>query len=118
MVQKMEGDVKGAMQSLSGSVTANPKNADAQGALGAVSLLAGDLPVAVRALEQAVLWAPDAPQNHYQLALAYSRSNEPDKSKAQMLLYQQLKAKAAKDVGDRKQPPTSEVPSVKIPSQP
>jgi tetratricopeptide (TPR) repeat protein len=117
MVQKMEGDLNGAIQSLSRSVAGNPKNADAQGTLGAISLLASDVPGAIRALEQAVLLAPDEAQNHYHLALAYSRAGAPDRSKAQMELYQQLKAKVVKDDQRLRTPPTSEVPSVKIPSQ-
>ena len=117
MVQKMEGDEKGAIQSLAVSVAGNPKNADAQGALGALYLQAGDVPGAVRALEQAVLLAPDEAQNHYELALAYSRSGTPDKAKAQLDLYQKIKAEIAKAAGNLKGPPTSEVPSVRIPSQ-
>ncbi len=115
MVQKLEGDVTGAIQSLSKSVAGNPKNAHAQGALGALSLQSGDVPQAIRALEQAVLLEPDEPQDHYQLALAYARSGAPDKSRAQMELYQQVKAKADKQAGNIKKPPTSEVPSVKNP---
>jgi tetratricopeptide (TPR) repeat protein len=118
MIQKMEGDVNAAVQSLSKSLTGNPKNADAQGALGALSLQAGDLTRAVPALEQAVLLAPEEAQNHYQLALAYSRSGAPDKAKAQLELYQQMKAKEAKEAKDLKGPSTSEVPPMGIPSRP
>jgi Flp pilus assembly protein TadD len=118
MIQKMEGDVIGAVQSLSKSVTGNPKNADAYGALGALCLQVGDVPRAVRALEQAVLLAPEEAQNHYQLALAYSRSIAPDKAKAQLEIYQQMKAKEAKEAKDLKGPSTSEVPPIGIPSRP
>jgi len=41
MIQKMEGDVNGAIQNLSKSVAGNPKSADAQGALGSLCLQAG-----------------------------------------------------------------------------
>jgi len=112
VIQKMEGDVSGAIQSLSKSVTGNPKNADAQGALGALCLQAGDVTRAVRALEQAVLLAPEEAQNHYQLALAYSRSRAPDKAKAQLEIYRQMKAKEAKEAKDLKGPSTSEVPGL------
>ena len=118
MIQKMEGDVNGAIQSLAKSVASNPKNADAQGALGALSLQAGELTRAVPALEQAVLLAPEQAQNHYQLALAYSRSGVPDKAKAQLELYEQMKAKEAKDAKGIKGPPTSEVPVMGIASRP
>ena len=104
--------MSGAVQSLSKSVTSNPKNADAQGALGALCLQAGDVTRAVRALEQAVLLAPEEAQNHYQLALAYSRSRAPDKAKAQLEIYRQMKAKEAKEAKDLKGPSTSEVPGL------
>jgi tetratricopeptide (TPR) repeat protein len=118
MIQKMEGDVNGAIQSLAKSVASNPKNADAQAALGALSLQAGDLTRAVPALEQAVLLAPEQAQNHYQLALAYSRAGAPDKAKVQLDLYQQMKAKEAKEAKGLKGPPTSEVPLMGIASRP
>jgi tetratricopeptide (TPR) repeat protein len=117
-IQKMEGDVTAAVQSFSRSVSANPKNADAQGALGSLSLQAGDAPRAVRALEQAVLLAPEEIQNHYQLALAYSRLGMSDKAKAQLEIYQQMKAKEVKDAKDSKGPATSEVPPVGMSSPP
>jgi tetratricopeptide (TPR) repeat protein len=118
MIQKMEGDVRGAVQSLLSSVARNPKNVDAQGALGALCLQEGDVPRAVRALEQAVLLEPDEAQNHYQLAVAYSRSGAADKAKSQLNIYQQMKAKEAKEAKDLKGPSTSEVPPMGIPSRP
>jgi Flp pilus assembly protein TadD len=118
MIQKMEGDVGGAIRSLSKSVTGNPRNADAQGALGALYLQAGDVPGAKRSLEQAVLLAPEESQNHYQLALAYSRSNAPDKANAQLEIYQQMKAKEAKEAKDFKGPSTNEVPMMRISPRP
>jgi cytochrome c-type biogenesis protein CcmH/NrfG len=118
MVQKMEGDVVGAVQSLSKSVAGNAKNANAQGALGALYLQTGDVAHAVAALEQAVQVAPEESQNHYQLALAYSRAGAPEKAKAQLELYEQMKAKEAKDAKDSKGPSTSEVPAMGIGSKP
>lgn len=114
MIQKMEGDVSGAIQSLAKSVAGNPRNPDAQGALGALCLQAGDLARAVPALEQAIALAPDESQNHYQLALAYTRSGAADKAKAQLEIYQQMKAKEIKADKDYKGPPTSEVPTTGI----
>jgi tetratricopeptide (TPR) repeat protein len=118
MIQKMEGDVSGAVQSLSGSVAGNPKNADAQGALGALCLQAGDVPGAIRAFEQAVLLAPEEAQNHYQLAIAYRRSGATEKAKIQLEIYQQMKVKEAKEAKSLKGPSTSEVPAMGIPSRP
>jgi tetratricopeptide (TPR) repeat protein len=116
MIEKMEGDVSGAIQSLAKSVAGNPKNADAQSALGALCLQAGDIARAVPALEQAAALAPEESQNHYQLALAYTRSGATDKAKAQLEIYQQMKAKEAKEDKDYKGPPTSEVPATGITS--
>jgi len=118
VIQKMEGDLSGAVQSLSKSVAGNPKNADAQGALGALYLQVRDVVRAVHALEQAVLLAPEEAQNHYQLALAYSRSNVPDKAKAQLEIYQQMKAKELQDAKKVKGPSNSEVPSMGIAARP
>jgi tetratricopeptide (TPR) repeat protein len=118
MIQKMDGDVNGAILNLSKSVAGNPKSADAQGALGSLCLQAGDLTKAIPALEQAALLAPDEAQNHYQLALAYSRAGVSDKAKAQLEIYQQMKAKEVKDAKNYKGPSTSEVPSMGIGSKP
>ena len=118
MIQKMEGDVNGAIQNLSKSVAGNSKSADAQGALGSLCLQAGDLTKAIPALEQATLLAPGEAQNHYQLALAYSRAGVSDKAKAQLEIYQQMKAKEAKDAKNYRGPSTSEVPSMGIGSKP
>jgi len=118
MIQKMDGDLKGAIQSLTKSVAGNPKNADAQGALGSLYLQAGDLLHAVPALEQAIQLAPQESQNHYQLALAYARAGAPDKAKVELEKYQQIKAKEVKDAKDYKGPSTSEVPSMGIGSRP
>ena len=118
VIQKMEGDLSGAVQSLSKSVAGNPKNADAQSALGALYLQVRDVVRAVQALEQAVLLAPEEAQNHYQLALAYSRSNVPDKAKAQLEIYQQMKTKELQDAKKLKGPSNSEVPSMGIAARP
>ena len=118
MIQKMEGDVNAAIQSLARSVASNANNAEAQSALGALSLQTGDLTRAVPALEQAALLAPDEAQNHYQLALAYSRSGATDKAKVQLGLYQQMKEKEAKEAKGLKGPPTSEVPPMGVTPKP
>jgi len=118
MAQKMDGDVNGAIQSLSQSVAGNPNNADAQSALGALSLQAGDVQGAVHALEQAVKLAPGQAQNHYELALAYTRLGTPDKARAELDLYSQIKTRQANDDKNIKGPPTSETPHVGIESRP
>ena len=107
MIQKLGGDVGGAMQSLSLSVSGNPNNGDAQGALGSLCLQAGDLTCAISAFTQAVLLAPKEAQNHYQLALAYSRSSAPDKAKEQLQIYEQMKAQEAKEAAGTPKGPSS-----------
>lgn len=118
MAQRMEGDVNGAIQSLSKSVTSNSKNADAQGALGSLALQANDVTQAVQALEQAVALAPDRAQFHYELALGYSRSGATDKAKAELDVYKRIKTKEDSDAKNLKQPATSEIPHMAIGSRP
>jgi tetratricopeptide (TPR) repeat protein len=118
MIKKMEGDINAAVESLTKSVAGYPNNADAQAALGSLCLQAGNLPKAIQALEQAVALAPDMAQNHYELAMAYSRSNASDKAKAQLGIYQQMKAKEAREAKESKGPSTSEVPPMGITSRP
>jgi tetratricopeptide (TPR) repeat protein len=115
MIQKMDGDTATAIQTLSKSVALNPKNGDAQGALGALLLQAGDVAGAITALEVAKQAAPDEAQNYYNLALAYSRAGEADKAKAHLERYQQMKAK---EVKDSKGPSNSEVHPTGMGSQP
>lgn len=118
MIQKMDGDINAAIQNLSKSVAGNPKSADAQAALGSLCLQAGDLTKAIPALEQATLLAPDEAQNHYQLALAYTRAGVSEKAKSQLEIYQQMKAKEASAAKNYKGPSTSQVPSMGIGSRP
>lgn len=107
MIQKLGGDVGGAMRSLSLSVSGNPSNGEAQGALGSLCLQTGDLTCAIGAFTQAVLLAPKEAQNHYQLALAYSRSNVPDKAKEQLQIYEQMKAQEANEAAGPPKGPSS-----------
>jgi len=107
MIQKLGGDVGGALRSLSLSVSGNPSNGEAQGALGSLCLQTGDLTCAIGAFTQAVLLAPKEAQNHYQLALAYSRSNVPDKAKEQLQIYEQMKAQEANEAAGPPKGPSS-----------
>jgi Flp pilus assembly protein TadD len=110
MIHKMDGDIPGAIQYLKKSVAANHKNGEAQGALGALCVQTGDMPCARAALEDAVKIAPNESQHHYQLALFYSRSGEPDKAKTELDLYNQMKAKEAKDAKSAPEPPAHPIP--------
>jgi Flp pilus assembly protein TadD len=115
MIQKMDGDTAAAIQTLLKSVAANPKNGDAQGALGSLLLQSGDVTRAIGALEVAKQAAPDEAQNYYNLALAYSRAGQADKAKAHLERYQQMKAKEAKD---SRGPSNSDVAPMGMPPKP
>jgi tetratricopeptide (TPR) repeat protein len=115
MIQKTDGDTAAAIQTLTKSVAANPKNGDAQGALGALLLQSGDVAHAIGALELAVQDSPDIAQNYYNLALAYSRGGDADKAKGYLEHYQQMKAKEAKD---SKGPTTSGVAPMGVSAKP
>jgi len=117
MIQKMEGDVNGAIQNLS-KAWPEIRKAPTLRARSVPLPASRDLTKAIPALEQAVLLAPDEAQNHYQLALAYSRTGVSDKAKAQLGIYQQMKAKEVRDAKNYKGPSTSEVPSMGIGSKP
>jgi len=114
-IQRLDGDIKSAIESLTKSVAGNPKNGDAQGILGTLLLQVGDVAGARRVLEQAVELVPKEAQNHYQLALTYTRLGETALAKQQLEIYQDMKAKEAKDA---KQPATSEVPSAGVSTKP
>src|ERR1700722_14163354 len=107
MIQKLGGDVGGAIQSLSLSVSGNPGNGDAQAALGSLCLQTGDLTCAINAFTQAVLLVPQEAQNHYQLGLVYSRSNMPDKAKEQLQIYERMKEQEAKEATTTPKGPSS-----------
>jgi Flp pilus assembly protein TadD len=115
MIQKMDGDTAAAIQTLLKSVAANPKNGDAQGALGSLLLQSGDVTRAIVALELAKQASPEEAQNYYNLALAYSRAGEADKAKVHLARYQQMKAQEAKD---SRGPSTSEVAPMGMPAKP
>jgi len=54
-----------------------------------------------------VLLVPKEAQNHYQLGLAYSRSNMPDKAKEQLQIYEQMKAQEANEAAGTPKGPSS-----------
>lgn len=118
MILKMEGDLSGAIQNLKKTAEGNPQNSNAQAALGSLCLQTDNMACAVPALEQAARLAPSEAHNHYQLALAYTRAGNADKAKEQLAIYQQMKAKEAKDAKGTKGPATSEVPPMGIGSRP
>jgi tetratricopeptide (TPR) repeat protein len=94
VIARQRGDLSGAVQEMEVVVGANPQHALAQVELGTLALQTGDLDRARLAFEQAVALSPDVPENHYQLALAYSRLGLQDKARVQMAEFQKRKAAA------------------------
>jgi tetratricopeptide (TPR) repeat protein len=109
VIARQHGDLSAAIKEMETVVAANPQHVLAQGELGTLSLQMGNLDGARKAFEQAVSVRPDVPENHYQLALAYSRLGLQDKAREQMAEFQKLR-KAA-DVAKAKGPPAGDAPS-------
>jgi len=96
VIARQHGDLPTAIKEMEVVVNANPQHVLAQVELGTLSLQMGDLARARQALEQAVSISPDAPENHYQLGLAYSRLGFRDKAQVQMAEFQKLRTAADK----------------------
>ena len=101
VIARQRGDLSGAINEMEFVVGHNPQHALAQVELGTLALQTGNLDRARQAFEQAVVLSPEVPENHYQLALAYSRLGLQDKARVQMAEFQKLKAAAdhAKSAG-------------------
>jgi tetratricopeptide (TPR) repeat protein len=119
VIARQRGDLSGAINEMELVVKANPQHALAQVELGTLSLQTGNLYRARQAFEQAVVLSPEVPENHYQLALAYSRQGLQDKARVQMAEFQKLKAAAdhAKSNGSasRDRPSESKPPAAARP---
>jgi tetratricopeptide (TPR) repeat protein len=94
VIARQRGDMSGAVNEMELVVAANPQHALAQVELGTLALQTGNLDRARLAFEQAVALSPDVPENHYQLALAYSRLGLQDEARVQMAEFQKRKAAA------------------------
>lgn len=91
LILKTDGDLNAATQSLQKSLAKQPNNADGQKELGSLCLQTGNLACAKDALEQAATLVPADAQNHYQLALAYTRSGMAEQAKEQLAIYNKLR---------------------------
>lgn len=114
VIARQHGDLPGAIKEMEIVVAANPKHVLAQGELGTLSMQTGNVEGARKAFEQALSVRPDVPENHYQLALAYSRLGLPDKAREQMAEFQKLRKAAdlAKARGsDPADPPSGSKPT-------
>lgn len=94
VIARQRGDVRGAITEMEAVVAADPQHVMAQAELGTLSLQIGNLEAARTALEQAVSLNPNVPENHYQLALAYSRLGLTDNAQRQMEEFRKLRAAA------------------------
>jgi Tfp pilus assembly protein PilF len=110
VIARQHGDLPSAIKEMELVVAANPQHVLAQAELGTLSLQTGNLDGARKAFEQAVSVRPDVAENHYQLALAYSRLGLQDKAREQMAEFQKLRkaADAAKALGGSAGNPASE----------
>jgi Flp pilus assembly protein TadD len=94
VIARQRGDLSGAINQMELVVKANPQHALAQAELGTLSLQTGNLDRARQVFERAVVLSPEVPENHYQLALAYSRLGLQNEARVQMGEFQKLKAAA------------------------
>ena len=98
VIARQHGDVQVAIREMEAVVAADPQHVSAQAELGTLSLQIGNLDAARKALEQAVSVNPNVPENHYQLAIAYSRSGLTDKAQIQMEEFRKLRSAADKSM--------------------
>jgi len=96
VIARQRGDVQGAIKEMEVVLNANSQHVMAQAELGTLSLQVGNLDGARKALEAAVALAPSVPENHYQLALTYSRLGLSEKAKVEMEEFRKLRAAADK----------------------
>jgi Flp pilus assembly protein TadD len=99
LLSQDEGDDVRAIALFEKAVQQLPSYALARIALGASYLRAKNYARARQELEAAVKLAPDEPSGHYNLALLYARTKEPDKAAAQMRIVEDLKSKRRSSSG-------------------
>jgi Flp pilus assembly protein TadD len=92
---RQAGQTEAAAAAFAEAERLNQKKTDAQGAIFAVGvglqkLKAGDVAGAIEKLREAVRLAPDNPQAHYQLALAFQRAGAQAEAKLHFAEAQRL----------------------------
>jgi tetratricopeptide (TPR) repeat protein len=106
MMAKQRGDIPGAIELLKNVLAINAKHHKALLSLGQLYLQTNEIEPARAVLERAITEAPDDPQNHYQLAMAYRRLGMAEKAKSQMEEFQKLTVRHVPGL-----PPGETVPS-------
>jgi tetratricopeptide (TPR) repeat protein len=88
-----KADKSQAKQYLEKAIALNPRLADAHLQLGILAQNDGDLDGAIASLTRAVEFEPDSASAHYRLGLALAKAGQSDRSKAEMQLFRDLRAK-------------------------
>jgi tetratricopeptide (TPR) repeat protein len=79
-------------QYLEKALALNPRLADAHLQLGILAQRNGDFQGAIESFRRAVEYAPESAPAHYRLAIAFAKAGQIDRSKAEMELFQTLRA--------------------------
>ena len=107
LVAQDQGDDPRAIAMFQKAVQQLPSYVHARVALGATYLRLKDYVRARQELETAVKLDPEEPSGHYNLALLYARTKEPEKAQEQMRIVEDLKSKQRTSSGGLVLPPSS-----------
>ena len=107
LVAQEQGDDNRAIVLFQKAVQQLPSYAHPRIALGSTYLRLKDYERARQELETAVKLDPDEPSGHYNLALLYARTKQPDKAQEQMRIVEDLKSRQRTPSGGLVLPPSS-----------
>jgi Flp pilus assembly protein TadD len=107
LVAQDQGDDPRAIALFQKAVQQLPTYVHPRIALGAIYLRLKDYVRARQELETAVKLDPEEPSGHYNLALLYARTKEPEKAQEQMRIVEDLKSKQRTSSGGLVLPPAS-----------
>ncbi len=107
LVAQEQGDDLRAIALFQKAVQQLPTYAHPRIALGSTYLRLKDYTRAQQELEAAVKLDPEEPSGHYNLALLYARTKQPDKAQEQMRIVEDLKSKQRTSSGGLVLPPSS-----------
>jgi Flp pilus assembly protein TadD len=107
LVAQDQGDDVRAIALFQKAVQQLPTYAHPRIALGSTYLRLKDYARAQQELEAAVKLDPEEPSGHYNLALLYARTKQPDKAQEQMRIVEDLKSKQRTSSGGLVLPPSS-----------
>lgn len=107
LVAQEQGDDLRAIALFQKAVQQLPTYAHPRIALGSTYLRLKDYARAQQELEAAVKLDPEEPSGHYNLALLYARTKQPDKAQEQMRIVEDLKSKQRTSSGGLVLPPSS-----------